>query len=72
MRKAPKCKGSFYVLHESFGPLYIVAECINGSGKVFIAVNGKDGVSYNFNECEVTKAISRDEFDAILAERSSK
>ena len=50
------------VRHPHFGALYVNDKFRDSTGTVYCGINGRDGVSYQFNLCEVA-VITRDEFD---------
>ena len=56
------CKKSDFVLVKHHGPLYIIDTYRDSSGKCYVGINGKDGVSYCFNVHEVIKKITEEEF----------
>lgn len=71
MKSAIKVKRGACVMHGHFGPLYITGHFRDGSGTVWMGVNGVDGVSYQFNASEVKQLLGREDFDAEVAVRKA-
>ena len=59
-----KLKNGDCVEHGYFGPLYVNGRFRDGSGVVYMGINGIDGISYQFNAGECVRMMSREEFDA--------
>lgn len=65
VRVTVKIKKFDCVVHQYFGPLYVTDRFRDGGGTVWCGINGADGVSYQFNASEVTKKITREEFETM-------
>jgi hypothetical protein len=63
-KKTVRVKRYDFVKVEHFGPLYVVDSFRDGSGTVWMGING-DGVSYQFNAYQVERHLTRDEADAL-------